>query len=172
MIVQKANMFRKEKTIGVQKALSSKELHAIIQEEGYFPHLESDGDVTFKIQGTSFTYGTCAKGFVYGRLYYRLRREDKWAAMLAAQCVELSYVAIKILVVPDSESLIFSVESLCQSADEFRGFFRRSLSILSDSVGAFSDYFKEYSADPECKEKEYEEIIRRCQGASDNTINS
>ncbi len=165
-------MFKKEKAIGAFKALTPKEMLAIIQDEGYFPRMENDGDVTFKIQGTSFTYGTCAKGFAYGRLYYKLRREDKWAAMLAAQCVELSYVAIKILVIPDSESLIFSVESLCPSADEFRVFFRRSLSILSDSVGAFSDYFKEYSVEPECKEKECEELIRQCRGASKNTTMS
>ncbi len=149
--------------------LTSKQIFSIIQEEGYFPRIEEDGDVSFKIKGTTFTFGTCAKGFVYGRIYYRLRRCDKWPAMLAAQHVELSYVAIKTLVIPDNESLIFSVESLCGTEDLFRTFFRRTLSILSDSVGSFADMFKEYEADEECRARECGDVIRLRKSLSENT---
>ena len=150
--------------------LTAKEMLSIIREEGFFPRAEDNGDVSFKIKGTTFTFGTCAKGFVYGRIYYHLQREDKWPAMLAAQHVELSYVAIKILVVPDNDSLIFSVESLCGTREAFRPFFNRALSILADSVGAFADKFHEYEGNEECKEKEYQETIQLQKNLSNKTI--
>lgn len=123
--------------------LSKDDMLKILQKEGYFPHKESDGDIVFKIKGTTFTFGTCANGFVYGRLYYSLKKEDLWQAMQAAQDTELSFVAIKVLIHPNSESLIFSVESLCRDKESFRIFVNRALSILSDSVGKFSDRIKE-----------------------------
>lgn len=48
----------------------------VLQEEGYFPQIENDGDVVFIIKGTTFTFGHCANGFVYGRLHYTLNNED------------------------------------------------------------------------------------------------
>lgn len=140
--------------------LTSKEMLSIIREEGYFPRPEDDGDVSFKIKGTTFTFGTCAKGFVYGRVYYHWKREDKWSALLAAQHVEFSYVAIKTLVVPDNESLIFSVESICGTSEVFRVFFNRALSILTDSVVAFADKFKEYKENEACKDRMLQEAIQ------------
>ena len=150
--------------------LTSQEMLSVIREEGYFPRVEPDGDVSFKIKGTTFTFGTCSKGFVYGRLYYTMKREDKWPAMLAAQQVELSYVAIKALVVPENGNLIFSVESLCGTIDVFRVFFNRALSILSDSVGAFADKFHEYESDEECRDRQYEEAVRLQKSLSKNPI--
>ena len=150
--------------------LTPQEMLSVIREEGYFPRVEPDGAISFKIKGTTFTFGTCAKGFVYGRLYYTMKREDKWPAMLAAQHVELSYVAIKALVVPENGNLIFSVESLCGTVDVFRVFFNRALSILSDSVGAFADKFHEYEADEECRDKQYEEAVRLQKSLSKNPI--
>ena len=136
--------------------LTPQEMLSVIREEGYFPRVEPDGDISFKIKGTTFTFGTCAK--------------DKWPAMLAAQHVELSYVAIKALVVPENGNLIFSVESLCGTVDVFRVFFNRALSILSDSVGAFADKFHEYEADEECRDKQYEEAVRLQKSLSKNPI--
>ncbi len=67
------NIFKtKKKKMPTSAEMTSKEIMSIIREEGYFPHLEDDGDVSFKIKGTTFTFGTCAKGFVYGRIYYHL----------------------------------------------------------------------------------------------------
>ena len=140
--------------------LTSKEMLSIIREEGYFPRIEDDGNVSLKINGTTFTFGTCARGFVYGRIYYRLKREDKWPAMLAAQDVELSYVAIKTLVVPTNESLIFSVESLCVTNEAFRTFFNMALPILADSVETFVDKFHKYERNEECKERECQEAVQ------------
>lgn len=137
------NKSKNKKMLKTSSELTSKEMLSIIREEGYFPRPEDDGDVSFKITGITFTFGTCTKDFVYGRIYYHLKREDMWPAMLAAQHVELSYVAIKALVVPDDESLVFSVESLCGTSVAFRAFFNRALSILADSVGTFADKFYE-----------------------------
>lgn len=132
--------------------LSKDDMLKTLQEEGYFPHRESDGDIVFKIKGTTFTFGTCANGFVYGRLYYSLKKEDFWQAIQAAQDTELSFVAIKVLIHPNSESLIFSVESLCRDKESFRIFVNRALSILSDSIGKFSDRMKEITAEEDCSE--------------------
>ena len=166
------NIFKSKnkKMLKTSTELTSKEMLSIIREEGYFPRSEDDGDVSFKITGTTFTFGTCAKGFVYGRIYYHLKREDKWPAMLAAQHVELSFVAIKTLVVPDNESLIFSVESLCGTSEAFRAFFNRALSILADSVGAFADKFHEYEGNEECKERECQEAVQLQKSLSGKTI--
>ena len=149
----------KKKKVPSPTEMTSKEIMSIIREEGYFPRIEDDGDVSFKIKGTTLTFGTCAKGFVYGRIYYHLKGEDKWPAILAAQYVELSYVAIKVLVVPDSNSLIFSVESLCATSEAFRSFFNRTLSILADSVAAFSEKFREYDEREECIDRECREVV-------------
>ena len=150
--------------------LTQKEMLSIIRAEGYYPRSEDDGDVSFKIKGTTFTFGKCAKGFVYGRIYFHLKREYKWPAMLAAQYVDLSYVGIKTLVVPDNESLIFSVESLCGTGEAFRVFFNRALPILTDSVGAFADKFYEYEGNEECKEREYQEAVLLQKSLSSKTI--
>ena len=150
--------------------LTSEQMLNVIREEGYFPHIEDDGDVSFKIHGTTFTYGTCAKGFVYGRLYYDLNGIDKWKALLAAQHVDLSYVAIKTLVVPDNSSLIFSVESLCGTAETFKLFFNRSIYILSDSVKAFSQRINELENDTECIDREIDESLNMCENFNNKTL--
>lgn len=165
------NLFKSKnkKMLKTSTELTSKEMLSIIREEGYFPRSEDDGDVTFKIKGTTFTFGTCAKGFVYGRIYYHFKRKNKWPAMLAAQHVELAYVAIKTIVVPENESLIFSVESLCGTGEAFRAFFNRALSILTDSVGAFADKFHEYEGNEECMERECHEAVQLQKSLSGKT---
>ena len=149
--------------------LTAKQIFSVIQEEGYFPRIDDDRDVSFKIKGTTFIFGVCANGFVYGRIYFNLRKRDKWPAIMAAQHVELSYIAIKTLVVTENESLIFSVESFCNTVDSFRLFFPRALSILSDSVGTFSEKFREYEADEECRLRECSDAILMKKKLSENT---
>ena len=152
--------------------LTSKDMASVIREEGFFPHIETDGDVSFKLEGTTFTFGSCAKGFVYGRLYYHLKCEDKWPAVLAAQHVELSLVAIKALVVPDNEYLIFSVESLCADKEGFRTFFIRSLSILRDAVKTFVDKFLETKANEDGQERNCQVTDQIGECLSDNDVMS
>lgn len=141
---------RKHRNKSVVIELTEKEMFKTILEEGYFPHIESDGDITFKINGTTFSFGRCANGFVYGRLYYTIKKEDSWHSLLAAQDVELSIVAIKVMIHPNSETLLFSVESLCGDKESFRSFFNRALSILGESVGKFYDKMRELESDSDC----------------------
>ena len=128
------------------------ELFRIIQEEGYFPHKENDGDITFNVKGMVFTFGKCAKGFVYGRLYYKMDPDDKWLAMQAAQYTEVSFVAIKVLVIPHKETVLFSVESLCNDSESFRSFIHRAVSILTDSTTRYHAKLKELKEDSDCDE--------------------
>ena len=47
------NIFKtKKKKKPTSAEMTSKEIMSIIREEGYFPHLEDDGDVSFKNKGT------------------------------------------------------------------------------------------------------------------------
>lgn len=112
-------------------------MYKVIQEEGYFPTKGTDGDIFFKIKGTRIEVGECAKGFVYTRIYYGLDKEDIQTALYAANQVEKSYVAIKILVAEENEALIFSVESFCQDVEVYRAFIQRSISIIADSMEKF-----------------------------------
>ena len=127
--------------------LTDDEMFKIIQEEGYFPHKDSDGDIVFSENGMVFSFGKCANGFVYGRLYYKMKKEDQWLAMQAGQYTEVSFVAIKVLVVPHRETLLFSVESLCNDPEDFRTFLGRAKSILSDSAIRFHKRMKELEVD-------------------------
>lgn len=173
LILIKTTLYQLEKNNMKKKTpteLTPEQMLIVIREEGYFPHLEDDGDVSFKISGTTFTYGTCAKGFVYGRLYYNLDRVDKWKALLAAQHVDLSYVAIKTLVVPENDSLIFSVESLCDSSETFKLFFNRSIYILSDSVKAYTQKMQELDNNTECEEMELEESLSMSENFNNKTL--
>ena len=135
---------RKPKT---RTELADNEMFKIIQEEGYFPHKECDGDIVFTENGMVFSFGKCANGFVYGRLYYKMKQEEQWLAMQAAQYTEVSFVAIKVLVVPQRETLLFSVESLCDNPESFRTFVKRSKTILSDSAILFHKRMNELEAD-------------------------
>lgn len=152
--------------------LTEKEMFKTIQEEGYFPHTESDGDITFKIKGTTFSFGRCANGFVYGRLYYSLKKEDFWQALLAAQDVELSLVAIKVMIHPNSETLLFSVESLCRDKESFRSFFNRALSILGESVGKFYDRMRELEADTDCSDAAVDDQSKSVNAQTRKTVMS
>lgn len=112
-------------------------MYRAIQEEGYFPTKDADGDITFKIKGTKIFVGECAEGFVYTRVYYGLQKEDVISALFAANQVEKTYVAIKSIVSEEDGSLIFSVESYCMGVEMYRSLFQRSLSIIADSIDAF-----------------------------------
>ncbi len=134
---------RKLKKKEVALEVADTDMFRIIQEEGYFPHKENDGDITFGVKGMVFTFGKCANGFVYARLYYKMDPEDKWLALQAAQYTEVSFVAIKVLVIPHKETLLFSVESLCNDPEVFRNFIHRAMSILSDSAIRYHAKLKE-----------------------------
>ena len=57
--------------------LTDNEIFCIIQEEGYSPKTECNGDITFYESGKVFAFGKCTDGFVYARLYYELNPDDK-----------------------------------------------------------------------------------------------
>ena len=109
----------------------------VIQEEGFFPTRREDGEIQFKIQGSTILAGECANGFCYLRMAYELGKESIPAGRLVANLVQKSIVAIKTIVYEDNEMVLFSVESYCNSTDSFRPFFQRALSILRDSTGLF-----------------------------------
>lgn len=117
----------------------------VIQEEGYFPTMREDGDIQFKIQGSTLFAGECANGFCYLRMAYELGNESIQAGWLVANLVQKRIVAIKTIVYEDNEMILFSVESYCNSTDSFRPFFQRALSILSDSTGLFWEELKKAS---------------------------
>lgn len=134
----KAELANSRKDSG-SEVLNIDAMYRVIQEEGYFPTKDGDGDISFKINGTRIVVGECANGFVYTRVYYGLNREDVISALFAANQVETTYVAIKSIVSEENGSLIFSVESYCLGVEVYRTFFQRSISIISDSIDTFRE---------------------------------
>ena len=132
------------KKIFSRELLDSDAMYRVIQDEGFFPTKGTDGDISFKINGTRIDVGECANGFVYTRVYYSLDKEDVISALYAANQVEKTYVAIKSIVSEENGSLIFSVESYCLSVDVYRAFFQRSVSIISDSIDTFREEMHKY----------------------------
>lgn len=119
-------------------------MYRVIQEEGYFPTKDSDGDISFKINGTRIVVGECANGFVYTRVYYGLHKEHILAGLYAANVVNKTYVAVKSVITEENESLIFSVETYCIDVEVYRVFFQRSISILADSMDKFGEEMQKY----------------------------
>ena len=119
-------------------------MYRVIQEEGYFPTKDADGDITFKIKGTKIVVGECAEGFVYTRVYYGLHKQHILAGLYAANVVNKSYVAVKSVITEENESLIFSVETYCIDVEVYRVFFQRSISILADSMDKFGEEMQKY----------------------------
>ena len=110
----------------------------ILREEGFVPLKGDDGSILLKIQGTVFTFGKNSNGFVFARIAYDLMPERRVQAMQIARQTELSFVAVKVLIIPENDTELFSVESLCNDTETYRTFIHRSLSILSDSVRFFN----------------------------------
>jgi len=119
------------------KEIADTEMLQILQEEGYSPHSEDNGDMTFNVSGKVFAFGKCTEGFVYARLYYEMNPDDKWNAMQAAQYTEVSFKGIKVMLVPHKKLIMFSVESLCIDSESFRLFIKLAMKTLSDSVTRF-----------------------------------
>ena len=119
-------------------------MYRVIQEEGYFPTKDSDGDISFKINGTRIVVGECANGFVYTRVYYGLHKQHILAGLYAANVVNKTYVAVKSVITEENESLIFSVETYCIDVEVYRVFFQRSISILADSMDKFGEEMQKY----------------------------
>lgn len=117
--------------------IDSNDILKVIQEEGYFPTKDSDGEISFMIKGTRLVVGECANGFVYTRVYYGFDRKSIQTGLHAANAANMTYVAVKVIVAEESESVIFSVESYCLNIEVYRDFFRRSLSILADTIEKF-----------------------------------
>lgn len=120
-----------------RRKLSISDIANTIREEGYLPVEGEGSDVIFKIHGITYCAGQCANGFVYLRLYYQFRSDDLFTTLKNANAVEMQFVSIKVLVIPEKEELIYSVESFCTDPIMFKSFFRRALGILRDSDSLF-----------------------------------
>lgn len=123
----------------------------VIQEEGYFPTRDSDDNIEFKIQGTTFTASKIANYICSTRIYYNMDNEYIQAGMYAANIVNQSFVTIKTLIKEDEGILMFSVESYCKNIEAYRDFFQLSLQILYESVEMF---WEEMLKIPEYKEQQ------------------
>lgn len=125
--------------------LDSNAMLKVIQEEGHFPTRDPDGNIEFKIQGTTITASKIANYFCSTRIYYNIDKESIQAGLYAANIVNQSFVAIKTLIKEDEGILIFSVESYCKSIEAYRDFFQSSLQILSESVEMFREEMSKIS---------------------------
>lgn len=147
-----------------EKEIADTEMLRILQEEGFSPHSEDNGDMTFNVSGKVFAFGKCTEGFVYARLCYEMNPDDKWNAMQAAQYTEASYKGIKVLLVPHKKLIMFSVESLCIDSESFRLFIKLAMKILSESVNRFYERMNALSVENQSKRgiTDSIELFNRC----------
>lgn len=130
----KAELAKSRKDSG-SEVLNIDAMYRVIQEEGYFPTKDSNGEISFKIKGTELRVGEFTGGFVYTRIYYNM--DDMVTEFNAANEVNKSVVAVKALVFQEEDLLLFSVESYCHNVQGYREFFQRSIAILRHSLDKF-----------------------------------
>lgn len=111
----------------------------VIQEEGFFPTGDENGEIIFEIQETKVIAVECVKGFFAIRVVYAIDKESFRAGLCAANIVNHTFVAVKTCLIEETDTLLFSVESYCKSIESYREFFHASLHILFYALGRFRE---------------------------------
>ena len=126
------------------KALSNEPINReaimkVLQEEGLVPTICEEGDIEFKINGTTLNITEGAKGLCSIRVFYSIEKDLFWKGLYAANIVNQTIVVVKTLLIEENETLIFSVESYCKTVESFREQFHTSLNILNYSIEQFRE---------------------------------
>ena len=115
-------------------ALTTQDILQCIKEEGYFPVAEDNGDVRFKVSGTSLIVTREGAECVSIRVYYAMDESSSEPAMLAANEVMSRYLLVRPVVSHAGDSIVFCIDSFCPSADAFRRMLPESISLLGEAI--------------------------------------
>lgn len=116
--------------------------YEFLQEEGYLPRYDNDGDLIFKAEGLSYLLFAADDDPAYFRLalpfFWEVEsHEERQRVMAAATTVNAEVKVVKLYIVDDHAWA--SVEMLIDPPDAFKLVFARSLRVLRHGVQRFSE---------------------------------
>lgn len=130
----------------MNKAERARMYEDYLQNEGYNPHVDSDGDVQFKKEGRTYFIGIDERDDVFFRVvfpnFWPIESEDERARVLVAcdYSNALSKVA-KVYIVRDN--VWASIELFFGNPDQFKAIFERSMRALQNGVANFVQKMRE-----------------------------
>lgn len=116
--------------------------YEFLQEEGYVPRYDNDGDLIFKMEGLSYLLFAAEDDPAYFRLalpfFWEIESpEERQRAMAAAARVNAEVKVVKLYMVEDHTWA--AVEMLIEPPENFKLIFTRSLRVLRHGVQRFSE---------------------------------
>lgn len=109
-----------------------KNIFRIMMEEGFYPTFEKD-HILFE-SGDNLVMTEYQSGILAVRLFFSIE-EDTYEMFLEASNNTMSNtVNVKPAILDDRRTLMFSCETMCDNAREFRKFFPRSLTFLNEAL--------------------------------------
>ena len=120
-----------------------------LQNEGYQPTIDSDGDLKFKREGQNCWVIISKESDGY---YYFVTQlsgisvedDDVASAILAADRVTREKKVGKCCLNKEQSSVLFRIESFYQNASQYTNYLSRFLNILSQMKGDFKEYYDDY----------------------------
>lgn len=118
---------------------------AYLAEEGYVPHMEDNGDVTFKFEGGLYILMVAEDDPEYFRLAYPgfWEIENEEERLRVNQAALQACIDIKVAkVYPLGDNTWAAVELFCNPPDNFKSVLQRSLRAIQSAVDCFSDHLR------------------------------
>ena len=118
---------------------------AYLAEEGYLPHVEDNGDVTFKFEGGLYILIVSDDDEEYFRLAYPgfWEIENEEERLRVNQAALQACIDIKVAkVYPYGDNTWAAVELFCNPPEHFKSVFQRSLRAIQSAVDCFSDHLR------------------------------
>lgn len=118
---------------------------AYLAEEGYVPHVEDNGDVTFKFEGGLYIVIVPDDDPDYFRLAYPgfWEIENEEERLRVNQAALQACIEIKVAkVYPLGDNTWAAVELFCNPPENFKRVFQRSLRAIQTAVDCFSDHLR------------------------------
>ena len=129
-------------------SVSAQFYKSFLEQEGYHPTIDSDGDVLFKSEGKSYIIDIDEKDATYFRVWY----PNFWSiedtaeltrALLAANHATMLTKVAKVYVRSDGKNVNASLELFVERPEQFKPLFNRAMSALRASVSNFVEKMKQ-----------------------------
>lgn len=119
-----------------------------LEQEGYHPTIDSDGDVMFKHEGRTYYIDIDEKD----EGYFRIMFPNFWSienaaeltrALSAANSATMLSKVAKVYVRSDGKDIIASIELFFEQSEQFKPIFNRAMSALRNGVNNFVEKMKQ-----------------------------
>jgi hypothetical protein len=122
---------------------------SFLREEGYVPHIDSDGWIQFKSEGETYwvrIYDGSPFFAILQRSGYKLGDDgglNRAASLRACNDVNATLNAVKLYCT--EKSVLFVIEQYVRSSEDFKYVFYKILKILTASDSKFTEKYNEYN---------------------------